>query len=102
MAKVKDKKVKTTKKVNKVNKTKKDTNLIKFIIDETVALIKAIGMGIFGFFDVIISFLVSFDFYTYWGIKNIILFFWNLLFKGFFCEIYVLLYYCYEGLVYVL
>ena len=102
MAKVKDKKVKTTKKVNKVNKTKKNTNLIKFIIDETVALIKAIGMGIFGFFDVIISFLVSFVFYTYWGIKNIILFFWNLLFKGFFGEIYVLLYSCYEGLVYVL
>lgn len=102
MAKVKDKKVKTTKKVNKVNKAKKNINPIKFIIDETVALIKAIGMGVFGFFDVIISFLVSFVSYTYWGIKNIILFFWNLLFKGFFGEIYILLYSCYEGLAYVL
>lgn len=104
MANYKDKKVKTKApkpaKV-KAKNTKPHINPIKFINNEIVALIKAIGMGIFGFFDAIISFIVSFTVYTFWGIKNIVLFFWNLCFKIIFGEIYIMLYSCYSGFIYI-
>lgn len=104
MANDKDKRVKTKApkpaKV-KAKNTKPHINPIKFINDEIVALIKAIGMGIFGFFDAIISFIVSFTVYTFWGIKNIVLFFWNLCFKIIFGEIYIMLYSCYSGFIYI-
>lgn len=104
MANYKDKKVKTKApkpaKV-KAKNTKPHINPIKFINNEIAALIKAIGMGIFGFFDAIISFIVSFVVYTFWGIKNIVLFFWNLCFKIIFCEIYIMLYSCYSGFIYI-
>ncbi len=104
MANYKDKKVKTKApkpaKV-KAKNTKPHINPIKFINNEITALIKAIGMGIFGFFDAIISFIVSFTVYTFWGIKNIVLFFWNLCFKIIFGEIYIMLYSCYSGFIYI-
>lgn len=113
MAKDKEKKVKTKVKAKNKTKTKAKTsdksantkkvhiNPIKFIIDEILIFVKSIGMGIFSFFDGIVSFIVSFIFYTFWGIKNIILFFWNLFFKGLFGEIYIMLYSCYSGFIYI-
>lgn len=99
MANDKDKKVKTeAPKSAKTNTTNKVSfNPIKFIIDEISILIKSIGVGLLGFFDIIISFAL----YTFWGIKNILLFLWNLCFKIIFGEIYIMLYSCYSGFIYI-
>ena len=99
MANDKDKKVKTeAPKSAKANTTNKVSfNPIKFIVDEISILIKSIGVGLLGFFDVIISFAL----YTFWGIKNILLFLWNLCFKIIFGEIYIMLYSCYSGFIYI-
>ena len=99
MANDKDKKVKTeAPKSAKANTTNKVSfNPIKFIVDEISILIKSIGVGLLGFFDVIISFAL----YTFWGIKNILLFLWNLCFKIIFDEIYIMLYSCYSGFIYI-
>ena len=99
MANDKDKKVKTeAPKSAKANTTNKVSfNPIKFIVDEISILIKSIGAGLLGFFDVIISFAL----YTFWGIKNILLFLWNLCFKIIFGEIYIMLYSCYSGFIYI-
>lgn len=99
MANDKDKKVKTeAPKSAKANTTNKVSfNPIKFIVDEISILIKSIGTGLLGFFDVIISFAL----YTFWGIKNILLFLWNLCFKIIFGEIYIMLYSCYSGFIYI-
>lgn len=108
MAKEKEKKVKPKKKDTKKKDTiKKDTtkkpriNPIKFIINEIIVLIKSVGMGVFGFFDLIVSFIVSFVSYTYWGIRNIIVFFWKLCFKGVFGELYAMLFSCYSGFIFI-
>ena len=81
MAKEKEKKVKTNKKdakkkdtINKKTTKKPRINPIKFIINEIIVLIKSIGLGIFGLFDILVSFIVSFVSYTYWGMRIIIVF----------------------------
>ena len=108
MAKEKEKKVKTNKKdakkkdtINKKTTKKPRINPIKFIINEIIVLIKSVGMGVFGFFDLIVSFIVSFVSYTYWGMRNIIVFLWKLCFKGVFGELYVMLFSCYSGFIYI-
>ncbi len=103
MAKEKEKKVKPKKKdtINKDTTKKPKINPIKFIINEIIILIKSIGMGVFGLFDMIVSFIVSFVSYTYWGIRNIIVFFWKLCFKGVFGEIYAMLFSCYSGFMFI-
>lgn len=108
MAKEKEKKVKTNKKdakkkdtINKKTTKKPRINPIKFIINEIIVLIKSIGLGIFGLFDILVSFIVSFVSYTYWGMRNIIVFLWKLCFKGVFGELYVMLFSCYSGFIYI-
>ena len=108
MAKEKEKKVKTNKKdakkkntINKKTTKKPKINPIKFIINEIIVLIKSIGLGIFGLFDILVSFIVSFVSYTYWGMRNIIVFLWKLCFKGVFGELYVMLFSCYSGFIYI-
>ena len=108
MAKKKEKKVKTNRKdakkkdtINKKTTKKPRINPIKFIINEIIVLIKSIGLGIFGLFDILVSFIVSFVSYTYWGMRNIIVFLWKLCFKGVFGELYVMLFSCYSGFIYI-
>ena len=103
MAKEKEKKVKPKKKdtIKKDTTKKPKINPIKFIINEIIVLIKSIGMGVFGLFDIIVSFIVSFVSYTYWGIRNIIVFLWKLCFKGVFGELYAMLFSCYSGFIFI-
>ncbi len=69
----------------------------KFVVTEIIALIRSVGVGIFGTFDIIISFIVSFFSYLVWGIKNIIEGIWEYFFKRIWLEIFALSTAFYEG-----
>ena len=74
----------------------------KIIVTEIIALIRSVGVGIFGTIDIIISFIVSFFSYLIWGIKNIIEGIWEYFFKRIWLEIYALFNALYEGARYTL
>ena len=98
---IKNKKtVKQTK--SKTNK-KSSFNIMavpKTIITEIIALIRSIGIGVFGTFDIIISFIVSFFSYLIWGIINIVECIWEYFFKRIWLEIFALSTALYEGVRY--
>ncbi len=74
---------------------------IKNIFVELFLLVKSIGLGIFGIFDFIISFVISFFSYLFWGSKIIITFLWKWGFEFVFTEVYNMFKAVIEGFTYV-
>lgn len=101
-----NKKIKAKKTKNpKIKKEKKRFSikkLIKSFFYEISYLIKNIGLGVFSIFDFLISFIVSFFTYFYWGIKTFILALWNWGLKLLFEELYNLGMSIYNGGKYIL
>ena len=74
---------------------------IGFLAKEFYNLLKSIFYGIFGFFDFIVSFFVSFFTYLFWGIKNVLMFFWKYGFKFITTEIINLITSLFYGISYI-
>lgn len=75
--------------------------LISNIFIEIYTLLKSCALGVFGIFDFLISFIISFFSYLFWGIKNILLWLWKYGFKFVFYELAKMITSAYNAFIYI-
>ena len=75
---------------------------IKNIFKEIILLLKSIGLGVFSILDFLVSFVISFFTYLFWGTKNILFSLWNYIIKFPFSEIYYMFKSVVYGFIYIL